>query len=197
MLLQFDDVNSMDETSSRQPFCLNSLITEDSIVSLGTGLSSNTSFAEYFSGIRNLQITDISLHTTTLGFGWDVILLASQTLTTLDFFGECQFCFEIASRLWCAHDKIIPIYSDLSLEDFPFDLARFPALRHFKVGLPNYCDLPTLPLLSQLLFISSSSGIEILVTWYNFEIVEIVGLFTLSPEWVTLEGFYLVRSLFP
>ena len=186
----------MDETPCRRPFCLDSLkIDEASIVSLDTGLSSNKLSAKYFSGI-----IDIFLHTT-MWFEWNIILLASQTLTTLSISGysECKFCFEITSRLWCAHDKIIPVYSGdsyLSLEDdenFPFDLTQFPALRHFKVQLPNCSDdedvLPMLPLLIQLLSMPSSSGIEILeiiITWYGVEIGEVVGPLTCT-EWVTLD----------
>jgi hypothetical protein len=71
----------MDQTSSPQPFYLDSLeIDKYSIRSLG-----KQPFAKYFSRIKHLQLKDVS-EDDELELGWDIMLLASQSLTTLDLF---------------------------------------------------------------------------------------------------------------
>ena len=100
-IFQLNDVNSMDQTSSPQPSYLDSLeIDEYSISSLG-----KQPFAKYFSRIKHLQLKDIS-DADELELGWDIMLLASQSLTTLDlfWFHERKFrlviCITAKMYLW-------------------------------------------------------------------------------------------------
>jgi hypothetical protein len=94
---QVNNVNPMDETSSPQPFYLNSLeIDQFSLYSLGDSISHNKSFAKYFSQIKNLRIKNL-FSDDALRLGWDIMLLTSQCLATLDLFwnNECKFCLDI------------------------------------------------------------------------------------------------------
>jgi hypothetical protein len=88
LIFQFDNMNPMDETSSTHPFYLDSLqIDEFSLHSLGA--ISHQSFAKHFSQIKNLQLKNI-VHEAL--FEWDIMLLSSQSLTTLDLSwnGSCK-----------------------------------------------------------------------------------------------------------
>ena len=81
---QVNNVNPMDETSSPQPFYLDSLeIDQFSLYSLGVSISHDKSFAKYFSQIKNLQLKDL-FSVDALRLGWDIMLLTSQCLATLD-----------------------------------------------------------------------------------------------------------------
>ena len=93
-IFQFYDMDPMDETSSTQPFYLDSLeIDRYSLCSLGA--VSRQSFANHFSQIKNLQLKNITLKA--LKLGWDIMLLASQSLTTLDLSWDstCKFRHDI------------------------------------------------------------------------------------------------------
>jgi hypothetical protein len=64
---------------------------------------------------------------------------------------------------------------DKVLDGVPFDLGRFPALRHLKIEWRKSCqDDPALfRFLIRLLSMSSSNGIEVLEiknTWYGVEV---------------------------
>ena len=85
-----------------QPIYLDSLeIDEDSLWSLSDGLSAHISLAKYFSQIRNLQFMNPFGHHKLLVCRWNIILLASQSLVTLDFpiHNFCEFCFNLVSQL--------------------------------------------------------------------------------------------------
>ena len=193
-------MNSIDETSSLQPFYLDSLvINSDSVSSLSSGISRNKPFAEYLSRLKNLQLDNFFAENERLKFGWDIILRASQSLTTLGFPRDRQrkSRLDTASRLWCIDDKILLVeLTDLSpsFDDFPFNLGRFPALRHFNIQLPiSFKDnLPMLSFLNQLLSISSStSGIETLeikITWSDAKNEQVLkDLFSSGAEWSTFD----------
>ena len=78
--LQFDNTNPTDEI-----FYLDSLeIDNSSIDSLDYVIFHNQSFAKYFSRIKNFRLKDLSDEDDVLSVPWDIILLASQSLTTLD-----------------------------------------------------------------------------------------------------------------
>ena len=189
----------MDETSSLRPSYLDSLEIDTPHVSSLARVISRSKLANSFSRIRNLRFESLFA----LKSGWDIILLASQTLTTLDFTsqGGGKFRLDIASHLRYTdtHAKILPddarAFSDL-LKDFPFDLGRLPALRLLKFQLPIWSEHNSfiLSFLISLLSISSSpSGIETL----DLEIIlrglgsedEIADLFASGPgsEWDTLD----------
>jgi len=183
-------VNSTDETSSLESFYLESLqIDPVSMSSLGRVLPHNKSFAKYFSQIKNLQFEHY-FSSEALRFKWDMVLLASQTLTTLDLSIATGKYLEIALRLQCAHEKIPVNLSDL----IPFHLGQLPALRHFKVQVCSSLrdTLPMFSFLNRLFSISSStSDIETLglnIFWRGFENEDqIAHLFSFGAGW-TLDG---------
>ena len=162
-----------------------------------------------FSRIRNLRFKRLFA----LKSEWDIILLASQTLTTLDLtsHSECKFRLDIASQLWYTHDKILPDEARVLydwLKDFPFDLGRLPALRHLKIQLqilPEHNFL-MFSFLNSLLSIDSSSsspsGIETLdleIIWHSLDSEdEITDLFASGGEWRwdTLDNV-LTSEMFP
>jgi hypothetical protein len=94
-------------------------------------------------------------------------------------------------------DKILLVkLTDLSpsFDDFPFDLGRFPALRHFNIQLPiSFKDnLPMLSFLNQLLSISSYTSrietLEIKITWSDAKNERVLkDLFSSGAEWSTLD----------
>ena len=68
-------------------------------MSLGFGVHFYTklSFMNYFSQIKNLQLEDIFCGSANLIYAWDIMLLACQSLTTLDLRSlkhvACKFFF--------------------------------------------------------------------------------------------------------
>ena len=82
------------------------------------------------------------------------------------------------------------------LASVPFDLGRFPALRHFKIE--QRCSYPynqaLLRFLTCLLSISSSpSGIEVLetrITWYYVEDGHGTDLFSSDAGWSSLDELF-------
>ena len=84
----------MDETSSLRPSYLDSL----EIDMNDPSALARSEFAKSLSRIRNLRFKSLSA----LRSEWDIILLASQTLTTLDLtrrHSQCKFRLDIASQL--------------------------------------------------------------------------------------------------
>ena len=115
-------------------------------------ISKDVSIAKCFSRLKNLHLKDLFRHTRSLSHGWDVMLLALQTLKKLELTVNRQ------------------VDAENTLASVPFDLGRFPALRHFK--FEQQCPtLDILHLLTGLLSIQSSpSGIEVLeagITWFD------------------------------
>jgi len=53
--------------------------------------------------LKNLQIKDFFFHDGVMDYGWDIILLASQTLTTLHLLTDLpsagRFCLDLSSWL--------------------------------------------------------------------------------------------------
>ena len=89
---QFDlkNVNPMGQTS------LDSLhINDGSVSSFHSGISGDISFATYFSRIKNLQLDNVLYNIQTLLSGWHIMLLASETLTTLDFLNHSESRFHL------------------------------------------------------------------------------------------------------
>ena len=173
----------MDETSTLQPFYLDSFeVDKLSLTSLGFGISHKKSFAKYFSRIRSLQLKNFMGSDETT---WDMILLTSQTLTTLDISEGGKFYLDNALWLWCTNEKI-PDNMDLAiLQDFPFDLGRLPALRHLTIQLPMYFEA-NLAFLSFLIrFLSSSTSavetLELKISWRADD------FFSFGYEWVLLD----------
>jgi hypothetical protein len=81
----------------------------------------------------------------------------------------------------------------LNIQVVPFDLARFPVLRHLKVQRGNSLgdNLALLRFLTGLLSMSSSSnGIEVLeieITWHSIKDEHGKDLFLSDAEWSTLD----------
>jgi hypothetical protein len=77
----------------------------------------------------------------------------ASDLTKLDLFwgDEGKFRLDILHRDYNIPDKILPVYL-IHLND-PYDLGRFPALRHFKIQLPSSLK-NDIPILSFLLLCS-------------------------------------------
>lgn len=71
-----------------------------SIYSLGTRIAGDKTNRELFSRMKTLQLMDL-FRGRTLAVGWDIMLLASQTLTTLDLMSqdECRFHLDRTSQL--------------------------------------------------------------------------------------------------
>ena len=174
-----------------------------SLSSLGLGISHKKSFAKYLSRIRSLQVENLLGSHSVLKFGWDMILLTSQTLTTLNLSGydRGKFYLDNALWIWCANEKIPHNTDDIwdlppsrPLQDFPFDLGRLPALRHFTVQLPAWFSrhLVVLRFLIRLLSISSSaSGIETLelkIFWCEVDDPDLIlDFFSFASEWMILD----------
>ena len=89
-----DDMNTMDETSSLQPPYLDTL----EINATDLSALARRQFAKSLSRIRNLRFKCFLA----VKSEWDIILLASQTLTTLDltrWHSECKFHLGIVLQL--------------------------------------------------------------------------------------------------
>ena len=93
-MFQFDNEN---ETSNQEVFCLDSLDI-DECTAFFLDLSCHTSVAKYFSQIKNLRAQDFFVEGPDL-YGWNIMLLASQSLETLDIYDQCTFKFNLALRL--------------------------------------------------------------------------------------------------
>lgn len=77
-----------------QPYLEFLELDEISTYSLGSGLTCSE-LAKYFSRIKNLKLRNLFFDYETMGYGWDIMLLASQSLATLnlstkDFEGELR-----------------------------------------------------------------------------------------------------------
>ena len=181
----------MDETSSLQPLYLDFFeIDQGSLCSLGA--LSYTSFApKHFLQIKNLSLTDLYCdETEVLRFGWDIIALASQSLTTFDLHwcgGKLYLDSCIAAIM--VPDRIFPVRLPY-MQSVPYNLGRFPALRHLKIHLQSlFRDrIPSLSFLQHLLLNSTStSGIEALeikITWNDHGRGD---LFSSDAGWSTLD----------
>ena len=133
-------------------------------------------FAKCFSCLKNLHLTDIFLHPHSLSRGWDVMLLALQTLKKLELTLNRFFDIQVDA--------------ENTLASLSFDLGRFPALRHFK--FEQQCSfLNFLRLLTRLLSIHSSPiGIEVLeirMTWFAVKDGHGKDLFSSDAGWSTLD----------
>jgi hypothetical protein len=110
-------------------------------------------------------------------------------------------CFFAHLRLWCTHDKVLLFhnadlhssYPERVLYSVPFDLSRFPALRHFKIQRWSSCqdNLAELCFLTQLFSTSSSSSgieaLEIEITWHSVRNGHERDLFSSDAGWSTLD----------
>ena len=99
-LFQFDNVNS-----SSHLLQLESLEVDSEIV----GMYKDVSIANCFSHLENLQLKNLYYHTPCFSHGWDIMLLASQTLKKLEltvdgFYSRSQL--GCALRLLLTHDKM-------------------------------------------------------------------------------------------
>ena len=92
-IFQFDNEG---ETSSQELFYLDSLEI-DQYSAFYLCLSRHTLVAKYFSQIKHLKTNDIFIKGPNL-HGWNTMLLASQSLETLDI-KDCTFKFNLASWL--------------------------------------------------------------------------------------------------
>ena len=93
-MFQIDDVNPMDDASSPQLLCLNSLIIDRwSLDSLGSHLSGDMSSANYFPQIKNLRVTTTIDGEVGFKYIWQIMLLAAQTLTNLYLYEKRCACF--------------------------------------------------------------------------------------------------------
>ena len=83
-IFQMDDVNPMDDTSSPQLLSLKCLIIDAwGLYSLGSRLSDDMRSANYFPQIKSLQVATPINGEVGFEYAWQIILLASQTLTRL------------------------------------------------------------------------------------------------------------------
>jgi hypothetical protein len=95
----------MDETSSLQPLYLDFLKFDE----YPLGSLSAMLFARHFSQIKNLLLIDLYHNRIgRLRLGWEIMLLASQSLTTFDFhwYGEGKFCLDIGIAAIMIPDRI-------------------------------------------------------------------------------------------
>ena len=98
-MFQMDDVNPMDDTSSPQLLCLDSLgIDRQGLYSLGSCLSGDMSSANYFSQIKNLRVITTLDGKVSFKYAWQIMLLASQTLTKLYLYETGSACFTFGSK---------------------------------------------------------------------------------------------------
>lgn len=106
-MFQKDDMNPMDDTSSPQLLCLDSLdIDMSSLYSLGSHLSGDMSSANYFPQIKNLQVTTTIDGQVGFKYAWQIMLLASQTLTKLYLYeigSSACFILPLDRRLWYSY----------------------------------------------------------------------------------------------
>ena len=182
---------------------MNSLdIDIDSLLTLCAAIKSE--HIDYFSRIKTIRLENLFCgNEIAFGYGWDILLRASQTLTTLDIpIGEVE-CRSPYIAAWCIHDintdpeDADPGNTDSEMLDtFPFDLGRLPALRHFKIQMRSSCDdnQDLLCFLTRSFSISSSSsGIETLeigITWYNVRNGHGKDLFSFDAGWSALDELF-------
>ena len=101
------------------------------------------------------------------------MLQTSQNLETLDLRDERTFKFDLVSWICCTHSDILLVRCVLGFA--PFDLGRFPALRHVKIHLPTMLveNEMRCQALDHLLSISSSTSaietLEIKLNWNDEE----------------------------
>ena len=110
LLFQFDNINSRDEILSSHLLHLESLEVDwEDIDTLGSRISKDVSIAKCFSRLKNLQLKNLFRHASCLSNGWDVMLLALQTLNKLELTVNQSFAgrFHLgcALRLLLTHDK--------------------------------------------------------------------------------------------
>ena len=158
--------------------------------------SGNVSLEKYFSRIKTLQLSDIFFDIGILERGWHMVLLASQSLTTLDLdHGASKFSpLDLVSHLRFTHNRVVLVGLHLptAFTMIPFNLGQLPSLRHFKIHVPDYSRDVVMPRsLNQLLSrsMSSSTSIESLAIkiWVNVRLGRENGLFSSEARWPQLD----------
>ena len=150
----------------------------------------------HFSRIKNIQLKHLFHDFNTLSYGWDIMLLASETITTLDLpmaevGGEVEGRFHLSHvQLRRIHDNNVAPENVLLTSIGIFNLGLFPALRHFKIQWrsSSWDNLSRLPFLTQLL--SSSIGLktlEIELTWHHVLGGHGKDLFLSDARWSALD----------
>ena len=169
----------MDETTSLQHPCLESLeMDHPSVYKLAADIqfSGNVSFEKYFSHIKALQLNDIFCHRESMKQGWYMMLLASQSLTTIDLLEHWERKFsphDLVSHMRFTHNRVVLVGLHLptAFTMIPFNLGQLPSLRHFKIQVrDNLSNVAPSRFLNPLLSMSSSTSIESLeikITWRN------------------------------
>ena len=204
----------MDETSSLQHPCLEFLDMEDlSLLDFVSGiqLSGNVSFEKYFSRIKTLQLSGILYDVGSWERRWYMMLVASQSLTTLDLLddgGTCKFSpLDLVSHLRFIQYGVVLVtmaFPD-ALVVVPFDLGRLPSLRHFISQVrDDFEAVAALRFLNILLSMSSSTSIESLemkITWVDVRRGREKDLFSSEAGWpeldeiLTCENFVCLKKI--
>ena len=202
----------MDETSSLHHPCLEFLeMDDDSLFHVVSGIQFSVSFEKYFSHIKTLQLSGIFFHSASLERGWYMMLLASQSLTTLDLLEHWRSKFsplDLVSHLRFTHNRIVVLVT-MDLRDafqvVPFDLGRLPSLRHFKIQVrDDFRNVAVLRFLKKLLSMSSSTSIESLeikITWVKVRLGRENDLFSSEAGWpeldeiLTCENFVCLKKI--
>jgi hypothetical protein len=100
---QFDGADSINETSRMQLLHLDSLEIDYATIFHRQPHDSRSLANIFCPRLKKLQIKDLFFHDEVMNYGWDVILLASQTLTTLHLLSDVpdigRFCLDLASWL--------------------------------------------------------------------------------------------------
>ena len=201
----------MDEKTSPQHPCLEFLdMDRRGVYNVAAGIqrSGNVSFKKYFSCIKTLQLSGIRYDFPSWGHGWYMMLLASQSLTTLDLrqhFGSKFSRLDLVSHLRFTHSGVVLEYlTDFrdTFEVVPCDLGRFPSLRHFKTQLRgDFRTVAVLRFLKTLLSKPSSSSIESLEIKFNFRHGGENDLFSSEAGWpeldeiLTCENFVCLKKI--
>ena len=174
-------------------------------------LSGNASFKKYFSRIKTLQLRNILYYLTSWERGWYMMLVASQSLTTLDLRQNFRSKFsplELVSHLRFTHSGVVlacPTDFRDAFDLVPCDLGRFPSLRHFKIQVRgDFRNVSVLRFLKKLLSKSSSTSLESLeikIAWHNVGHGHENDLFSSEAGWpeldeiLTCENFVCLKKI--
>ena len=190
--------NEVDDTSNVQGSYLDSLdLWSESLKSLGACVRNHRSFAEKFSRLNKIKIDDANLsYPRLLTYDLDILLLASQSLTTLAIHTTCDGTFHldpcIVSYICIRSTHYKMLGEDSQLAGGRYHLSRFPNLQHLEIQLAVYSgDNNLFPFLNQLLSISSPTSLletlTIMIHCLCEQSGDLHALLSPNSGWSTLE----------
>ena len=184
----------MDDTSNLKGSYLKELgLSSESLNSLGACVRNHRSFAEKFSRLNKITIDNGDNNYPSLTYDLDILLLASQSLTTIAIYTTCDGTFYLDPCIvrWSTHYKIPG--EDSQLAGGRYHLSRFPNLQHLEIQLRvDFEDNNNLfPFLNQFISISSPTSLletlTIMIYWICEQAEDLQALLSPNSGWSTLD----------